>query len=119
MIKTILYSSLYALLNVSGAALIKSELKNRVLASFPDYISLLMRIRVLAGFAIIFLSALVFFKALSTTKFSIVMPIAIGINFCLTIVFGYFFFSEKISFATLFGLVLILSGVAIIGINNQ
>lgn len=118
MFKTIFFSLMYALFNVSGAALIKSELKNRLLTNAQDYIDLLFKLKVIAGFAIIFLSALIFFKALSLAKFSVVMPIAIGINFGLTILFGYFLFSEKITFFTFLGLALILGGIIIIGMNN-
>ena len=39
MIKAVLYCSLYALLNVSGAAIIKWNLKGRVLSSFNEWIN--------------------------------------------------------------------------------
>lgn len=119
MLNAILYSGLYALFNVTGAALIKSELKNRSLTSMQDYLDLLFTVKVIAGFIIIFLSALIFFKALSLQKFSIVVPLANGLNFCITLAAGYFLFSEKLTVFSVFGLFLIIIGIIIIGFSNQ
>jgi len=119
MLNAIFYSGMYAIFNVTGAALIKSELKDRSLTSMHDYLSLLFTVKVLAGFIIIFFSALIFFKALSLQKFSIVVPLANGLNFCITLACGYFFFSEKLSISSLFGLLLIITGIIIIGLSNR
>jgi len=119
MLNAIFYSGLYAIFNVTGAALIKSELKNRSLTNMKDYLDLLLTVKVIAGFIIIFLSALIFFKALSLQKFSIVVPIANGLNFCITLAVGYFFFSEKLSVLSILGLLFIITGVLIVGLSNQ
>jgi len=114
----ILFSTLYAVLNVSGAALVKSQIKNTPLHSASDYLNFLITPKVIAGLFLAFISALVMFKALTYTKFSIIIPVANGINFCITLVFGYLLFSERLTFASFLGLLLILSGIAVIGITN-
>lgn len=119
MLNAILYSGLYAVFNVTGAALIKSELKGHSLTSFQDYLNLLLTVKVISGFVIIFMSALIFFKALSLAKFSIVVPVANGLNFCITLAVGYFIFTEKLSIQSLLGLLLIIIGIIIIGLSNQ
>jgi multidrug transporter EmrE-like cation transporter len=115
----ILYSALYAMLNVGGATLIKSEISNRILANAKDYISLLLTPKVIMGFGIIGISALVLFKALSIARFSYVIPVANGINFAFTVIVGYFIFSDKITYITLIGMALILSGIIILGVTNK
>jgi multidrug transporter EmrE-like cation transporter len=118
-IPVVLYSILYAALNVSGAALIKTELKTSSLAGVKDYFFFLFRMRVIAGFAVVFLSALVLIKALSIAKISLVNPVATGVNFMLTLVVGYFVFSERIGWAHYIGLTLILTGIVVISMSER
>lgn len=115
----IVYSLIYAALNVSGAALVKSELQTYKLASLRDYFFLLFRWKVMAGFAIILISALVLFKALSMAKFSLVNPVASGINFVFTLAVGYFVFSDRITWVHMVGLALILSGILMISLVER
>jgi len=115
----ILFCLLYAILNVSGAAIIKNELVSKPIESINDYFPLLLNLKVLVAFIIIFLSALVMFKALSMMKFSIVLPIANGINFGLTVIFGILIFHDKINLYHVFGLSLILFGIIIMGIAEK
>ena len=114
----ILFSTLYALVNVSWAALVKSQLKNVSLQSFHDYFLFLTNPKVILGLFLAFVSALVMFKALTFAKFAIIVPMANGINFCITLIFGYLLFSEKLNMASFFGLLLILSGIVVIGMNH-
>lgn len=118
MIKAILYCSLYAILNVSGAALIKLKLKGYLLIGIKDWINFLMNIQVIIAFVLIFASALVMFKALSSAAFSFTIPIATGINFALTIIAGYFIFKDKMNFLSFIGFGLILSGIVLLSLNN-
>ncbi|MFM7233337.1 MAG: hypothetical protein ACKOZM_02025, partial [Flavobacteriales bacterium] len=74
-IPVVIYSIVYAALNVSGAALIKTELKNVKLSGISEYFFFLFRFRVIAGFAVVFISALVLIKALSIAKISLVNPV--------------------------------------------
>lgn len=115
----VLYSVLYAAINVSGAALIKTDLKGRSLLSFNDYFLFLIRWRVIAGFALVFLSAIILIKALSMAKISLVNPMATGINFGFTLMAGYFLFHERITLSHYIGLALILAGILIISVAEK
>lgn len=118
MIKAVLFCVLYAVLNVSGAAVIKWNLKGKVLNEFSQWINFLLNIQVIAAFALIFISALVMFKALSTADFTFVIPVSAGVNFVLTIIAGYFIFKDRINFVSYIGFTLILSGIILLSINN-
>jgi multidrug transporter EmrE-like cation transporter len=115
----VIYSIVYAALNVSGAALIKTELKSSQLNGLSEYFFFLFRWRVFTGFAIVFISALVLIKALSIAKISLVNPVATGVNFLFTLAVGYFLFNERISLSHYIGLVLILSGILIISMAER
>jgi len=115
----VVYSILYAAINVSGAALIKSDLKNQTLAGLSDYFFFLIRWRVIAGFALVFLSAIILIKALSIAKISLVNPMATGINFGFTLMAGYFVFQERITISHYIGLALILGGILIISLAER
>ncbi len=119
MTKTIIYLLLYATLNVSGAALIKWKLKGKSLETINEWSKLMFNIPFIVAFLLIVSSALIFFKALSTNSFSLIIPIATGINFILTIGVGYFLFQDKLSILSFIGFTLIISGIIILSINNQ
>lgn len=118
MIKAVLYCFIYAMLNVSGAAIIKWKLKGRVLNVFSDWIQFLLNIQVIAAFVIIFASALVMFKALSAANFTFVIPVSAGINFILTVIAGYYIFKDQLNLASFIGFALIISGIILLSINN-
>lgn len=119
MIKTILYCFFYAILNVSGAAIIKLKLQGLVLEGFREWIGFLMSIPVIIAFILIFASALVMFKALSSAAFSFTIPIATGINFILTIIAGYYIFKDHINIISFLGFTLILGGIIILSLNSS
>ena len=106
------------MLNVSGAAIIKWKLKGRVLNSFSDWLQFLLNLQVIGAFVIIFVSALVMFKALSAANFTFVIPVSAGINFILTIVAGYYIFKDHLNLASFIGFALIISGIILLSINN-
>ena len=118
MIKAIIFCFFYAVLNVTGAAIIKWNLKGKVLNEFTQWVNFLLNIQVIGAFSLIFVSALVMFKALSTADFSFVIPVSAGINFVLTLVAGYYIFKDKINFVSFIGFALILSGIILLSINN-
>jgi multidrug transporter EmrE-like cation transporter len=117
-IKAIIFCFFYAVLNVTGAAIIKWNLKGKVLNEFTQWVNFLLNIQVIGAFSLIFVSALVMFKALSTADFSFVIPVSAGINFVLTLVAGYYIFKDKINFVSFIGFALILSGIILLSINN-
>jgi multidrug transporter EmrE-like cation transporter len=118
MIKAVLFCFLYALLNVSGAAIIKWKLKGRSLGSINDWFNFLLNVQVIGAFVVIFVSALVMFKALSTANFTFVIPVSAGINFILTIIAGYYIFKDQLNIASFVGFTLIISGIILLSINN-
>jgi multidrug transporter EmrE-like cation transporter len=118
LIKALLYCFLYAMLNVAGAAIIKWNLKGKVLNTLSDWIQFLLNIQVIGAFVVVFASALVMFKALSTANFTFVIPVSAGINFILTIVAGYYIFKDQLNLASFFGFSLIISGIILLSINN-
>jgi multidrug transporter EmrE-like cation transporter len=118
-IPVVIYSIVYAALNVSGAALIKTELKSTQLNGMSEYFFFLFRWRVMSGFAVVFISALVLIKALSIAKISLVNPVATGVNFMFTLAVGYFLFNERITLAHYVGLILILTGILIISVAER
>jgi multidrug transporter EmrE-like cation transporter len=118
MTKAVAYCFLYAVLNVSGAAIIKWKLKGKVLNEFNHWVNLLLDIQVVGAFALIFISALVIFKALSSANFTFVIPVSAGINFVLTLIAGYFIFKDKLNFISFIGFALILSGILLLSLNS-
>jgi multidrug transporter EmrE-like cation transporter len=115
----IIYSLIYAALNVSGAALVKSELQTFKLQGIRDYVMFLFRWKVMLGFAIILISALVMFKALSLARFSVVNPVATGVNFAFTLAMGYFAFNDRITLTHIFGFALILGGILVVSMAER
>ena len=107
----------YAVFNVSGAALIKIELPFHSLNTLKSYFLFLVTWRVISGFGIIMISALVMFKALSLGQFSYVIPIATGINFSLTVLLGVLLFNDKLSLSSFLGLALILTGIIVMSVK--
>ena len=118
MTKAILFCLFYAILNVSGAGLIKWKLKGRSLNAFSDWLGFLIEPQVITAFALIFVSALVLFKALSAGQFTFIIPIAVGVNFILTVVAGYFIFKDNLNAVSFIGFTLILTGIIILSVNN-
>ena len=118
MTKAVLYCALYALLNVSGAALIKWNLKGKTLSSLNQWINLLLNVQVICAFGLIFISMLVIFKALSTANFTFVIPVSAGINFIFTVIAGYYIFKDQMSLASFAGFALIISGILLLSINS-
>jgi multidrug transporter EmrE-like cation transporter len=104
---------------VCGAVLIKLELQKSALSSFGDYVSFMLRMRVIMGFAVVFLSAIILIKALSLSKISVVNPISTGMNFTLTLFVGYLIFQDKLTVLHYFGMLLILIGIILIASVEQ
>ncbi|MDP9040717.1 MAG: hypothetical protein M3N30_01970 [Bacteroidota bacterium] len=93
-------------------------MKGRTLNDFSQWINFLLNFQIIGAFSLIFISALVMFKALSTADFTFVIPVSAGINFVLTIIAGYYIFKDKINAVSYIGFTLILSGIILLSINN-
>lgn len=118
MLRTITFCALYALLNVTGAAIIKWQLKGKQLSEFKQWVNLFLDYHMLIAIIFIFLSSLVLFKALAGGQFTFIVPVATGINFILTVVAGYFIFKDQFNYLSFIGFALILSGIVILSLNN-
>ena len=118
MIKAVFICFLYALCNVAGTTLIKWNLKGRVLVTVNDWVQLLLNLQVILAFAIVFGSALILFKALSAGSFTFIIPVAVGINFILTVLSGYFIFRDQLNFYSFIGFSLIVSGIILLSVNS-
>ena len=101
----------YAILNVSGTALIKNAVVGSDLNSIRSYIYTLFELKVMTGILLNFSSMLIMMKALSLEKFTYVFPVAIGINFAITVIIGYIVFGEEVDINLLFGLLFIMAGI--------
>ena len=112
------YIILYAVLNVSGAAIIKWQLKAKSLSNVNDWITFVVNIPFFIAFALIVLSALALFKALSLNSFSLVIPLATGINFLFTVAVGYYLFHDRLSLFNWIGFILIIIGIVVLSLNN-
>src|SRR6476661_3228594 len=93
----ILFIILYAVLNVSGAALIKWRLIGRPLLSLQNWIDFIGDYHFVIAFALIVASALSLFKALSGNSLLFILPVATGFNFILTVLAGVFLFQDRFS----------------------
>jgi len=118
MTKAAILCFFYALLNVTGAAIIKWNLKGKVLTTLNEWISLLLNVQVIGAFVLIFASMLVIFKALSAANFTFVIPVSAGINFVLTVIAGYYIFKDQLSMISFIGFALIISGILLLSLNN-
>lgn len=108
----------YAMFNVAGASIIKYQISRRRLTGLIDYVQLLLQPAILFAVFLIFLSALVMFKALSVGKLSIVSPLATGINFILTIIVGACYFGDRLSYAAYLGVLFIIIGILLISVKG-
>jgi multidrug transporter EmrE-like cation transporter len=115
----VLLCFIYAIFNVSGAALIKWELQKVQLSGYWDYVLFLLRFKVIGGFAIVFLSALIMIKALSLSKISLVNSMSTGLNFTLTLLVGYIVFQDRLTTTHYFGIILILAGTMFIALAER
>ena len=116
---TILYIFLYAAFNVSGATIIKLQLRQIKLAAWQDWLHFMLNVPFVIASSCVVFSALALFKALSSSQFSFVIPMATGINFLFTVAIGYFLFQDRLSISSYFGFILIIAGVLILSMNNQ
>lgn len=107
---------LYAALNVIGAAMIKNQVKGTSLLTVQDFLKFVLNANFILAFSLICISALVMIKTLSMGNFTYVIPVAQGINFCLTIFVGVVIFSDILSLRAIGGLLFIILGIILVSI---
>lgn len=114
----LIFSALYALFNVLGAAIIKNKLLIVNIYNFRDFLIFLLDLKIILAMLFIFISMFFSIKALSLDKFSLVIPILTGINFLVTVGVGYFFFKDELALTGYLGILLIIIGIYLLGIGK-
>lgn len=115
MIKIAIYAFFYAIFNVSGAVIMKSKLLTNKVSTVKDFSVFLLDPKIIGAIGLIFVSMFFSIKALSLGKMSEVIPVLTGVNFVITIVFGYFLFHNSISLIHYLGILLIFVGIVLVG----
>lgn len=111
----LLFSSLYAVFNVSGAAIIKNKLLSEKIDGFSDFIIFLIDPRIFVAIFFIFFSMFFSIKALSLSSFSSVIPLMTAVNFMITVTVGVFLFKDQLVLSGYIGIAMILLGVFLLG----
>lgn len=114
-VNIILFSCLYALCNVTGAAVIKSQLLVSKVVTVKDFFVFFLDIKIMLGMLCILVSMYFSIRALALGNFSSVVPVLTGVNFLITIVIGYFFFKENITLVGYVGVLFIIIGIYLLG----
>jgi multidrug transporter EmrE-like cation transporter len=109
------FSVLYGLFNVTGAAIIKSKLLTNRIVDPQEFIVFLLDPKIMGAVLLIFISMFFSIKALSLSTFSSVIPLMTGINFMITVFIGMVFFKDQLALIGYMGILLILAGIYLIG----
>lgn len=113
-----LFSFLYAIFNVVGAAIIKNKLLLGSIGTFREFTVFLLDFKIILAMVFIFISMFFSIKALSLDKFSLVIPILTGINFLVTIAIGYLFFKDELALTGYIGILFIVIGIYLLGFGK-
>lgn len=113
-----IYSFFYAVFNVTGAAIIKNKLLQKSIGNFFEFILFLLDVKIVLAMFFIFISMFFSLKALSFGRFSLIVPITTGINFLVTILFGYVFFKDKLALTGYLGILFIFVGIYLLGLKK-
>ncbi len=113
-----LFSFLYAIFNVTGAAIIKNKLLLNSISTFKEFIFFLFDFKIIVALFFIFISMFFSIKALSLDKFSLVIPILTGINFLVTVGVGYLFFKDTLALTGYLGILFIIAGIYLLGLGK-
>jgi len=113
-----IFSLLYALFNVAGAAIIKNKLLLVQIASVKDFLIFLLDIKIIFAMLLIFISMFFSIRALSFDKFSLVIPVLTGVNFLTTVIVGYLFFEDKLYLIGYLGILFIMIGIYLLGLGK-
>ncbi len=113
-----MFSFLYAIFNVAGAAIIKNKLLLSNIVNFKDFLLFLIDYKIIFAMLFIFISMFFSIKALSLDKFSLVIPILTGINFLVTVAVGYLFFKDELALTGYLGILFIIIGIYLLGLGK-
>lgn len=113
-----MFSFLYAVFNVTGAAIIKNKLLLGSIGNFKGFLIFLLDFKIILAMFFIFISMFFSIKALSLDKFSLVIPILTGVNFLVTIGVGYVFFKDELALTGYIGILFIVIGIYLLGLGK-
>lgn len=114
---TYVIALLYAVLNSAAAAFFRKsmdELKFEF-GGLKGNLEFFLSFRTILGFLLLLLALLVFLKGLSTSRYSVFVPISISLNIVINQWIGNFFFNEPFSKSNLFGIAFIIFGLFLMG----
>ncbi len=114
----LIFSFLYAIFNVMGAAIIKNKLLLGSIQTFREFIFFLIDIKIILAMGFIFISMFFSIKALSFDKFSLVIPILTGVNFLVTLAVGHIFFKDELALTGYIGILFIVIGIYLLGVGK-
>jgi len=113
-----IFSFLYAVFNVAGAAIIKNKLLIGPITNFKEFLFFLLDFKIIFAIFFIFISMFFSIKALSFDRFSLVIPILTGINFLVTVGVGYIFFKDELALTGYLGILFIIVGIYLLGLGK-
>lgn len=114
----LIFSFLYAIFNVMGAAIIKNKLLLGNIHTFREFIFFLVDVKIILAMSFIFVSMFFSIKALSLDKFSLVIPILTGVNFLVTLAVGHIFFKDELALTGYLGIIFIIIGIYLLGLGK-
>lgn len=104
-------------LGVAGQLLLKRGMLQRPGFQIKDLLSLAGDYTVILGFLCYGVSTLVYLRALADLDLSLAYP-TVGLSYALIVVLSQFFFNEKVSLARWIAVMIICSGVVLVGLSS-
>lgn len=114
MIDFAVYSLGYAVFNVIGATIVKTNLPKSGISSGYEFFIFLLNPVVIIALLFIFVSMFFGIKALSIGSFTAAAPYLTGINFVLTVIVGMLYFGERLNIFGYCGIVAIFFGIVMV-----
>lgn len=104
-------------LGVTGQLLLKRGMLQRPSFQIKDLLSLIGNYSVVCGFLCYGVSILIYLRVLADFDLSLAYP-TVGLSYALIVILSRFFFNEKVSFARWAAVLIICSGVALVGLSS-
>lgn len=118
MIKTVILSFVQSALSVGGITLLHHVLEGRG-QNVTELVMSMMSLRGIAGAMLLFGAFAVMSYMLTFVKASVFIPMNTATTFLLTVVVGFLLSTEKPSWHIILGMMLVLSGIAVIAGQRQ
>lgn len=119
-LQTIALCFVQAIFNISGVALIRSAaMQGLDKSSIVGFVKSLWNLHLLGGLFLIVIGFLFTILILMSNKLSVYQPISSGLTFIVTIIVSVFFLKESINLTSYIGILFIMVGCIIIGLQQQ